>query len=228
MFRLSTLSGSMIDDFLQFAERTKSLKKMFTQVEQDAGKSHFKLTGDESSLLVGSHDILFTTDYYDSQKVLDIESEVDKFVQIFSNINSSIKVREIRRIGIVCEYRNKSRTELPSRELIESITKIPPDGFPAKFQLQFEQRHPISTITGVPDIRTDDFWNVIESFYDGEVDADHSSSKQINVSVDVQRYYKPLLDDKFEGSIRGVKDRFISESKKIFDKPYLLGLLNGD
>ena len=73
-----------------------------------------------------------------------------------------------------------------------------------------------------------DIWNVIESFYDGEVDADHSSSKQINVSVDVQRYYKPLLDDKFEGSIRGVKDRFISESKKIFDKPYLLGLLNGD
>lgn len=93
---------------------------------------------------------------------------------------------------MVCEYRTPSKTALPSKDLLEELTKLEPIGYPAKFQLQFEHRHPITNATGVPDFRTDDFWNIIESYYDGEIDAYHSATRQINLMLDVQRYYNPL------------------------------------
>lgn len=218
----------MIDKLLAHIEKTKSLTKTFTQVEQDTGKSQFKLIGEHASLFVGIQDILFSADHYITGKPISINEEAEKFLSLLTCITEQLQPSDVRRIGIVCEYRSKSKTELPSRELLNEITKISSDGFPAKFQLQFERRHPITTTTGIPDIRTDDFWNVIESFYDSENDVDHSLPKHINLLIDIQRYYKPLLKDRFDSAVRGVVERYQSEAQKIFEKSYVQGLMNGN
>lgn len=228
IFGLSSISGTLIDDLLSHSEKNKSLKNLFTQVEQDAGKSQFKLIGDCTSLFVGIQDIVYTTDHYESGKSIIIDEEIEKFSSLISCIAPALKSSGTRRIGIVCEYRTKSKTEQPSRELIEKLTKMSCSGFPAKFQIQFENRQPINTNTGIPDVRTDDFWNIIESLYDSENDTDHSLTKHINVMIDVQRYYKPLLKDKFENALKVVTNKFNLESKIILEKPYIKELMNGD
>lgn len=227
MFRFSTLSGTLIDELLASSERSKTHKRMFQHVEQDSAKSHFRLVGDGYSLFAGVHDVQYSVDNYESKKILDIDIEIERFIALFTVVNSTLKIRDIRRIGMVCEYRLPSNTELPSKELIEKFTRFTPDGFPAKFNLQFEQRFPITSVTGVPDFRTDDFWNVIESFYDGEADAEHSASKQINMMLDVQRYYRPLLEDKVDGAIRAVAEKFGKHFPKLNEKAKILGIDNG-
>lgn len=228
MFRFSSLGGALIDEILSASEKSKTLKKLFKQVEQDGEKSHFRLVGENCNLLVGVNDIQYSIDNYDSKVALDPEIEIEKFVSLFSVINNTLKVRDVRRIGMVCEYRIASDTDLPSRELTEKLTKLKPEGFPAKFQLQFEQRHAIAGVTGIPDFRTDDFWNVIESIYDGEIDADHSASRQINFMLDVQRYYKPLLEDKIDNAIRSVAEKYKKQYLNFSEKVKALGLVNGN
>lgn len=227
MFRFSSLSGTLIDEILNSTEKSKLSKKLFKHVEQDGDKSHFRLVGEGCSLFVGVNDVQYSVDRYESKNVLDTESEIDRFIAIFSVINASLRIRDIRRIGMVCEYRMPSNTDLPSRELLEKFTSFRTEGFPAKFQLQFEHRHPIAGTTGVPDFRTDDFWNVIESYYDGEVDADHSAGKQINLMLDVQRYYKPLLEEKVDGAIRSLADKYKKQFAYFSEKATTLGLVNG-
>lgn len=227
MFRFSTLSGTLIDELLTSAERSKTYKKLFQHVEQDGGKSHFRLLGDGYSFFVGVNDVQYSVDNYESKKILDVDIEIERFISLFNVVNSALKIRDIRRIGMVCEYRLPSNTDLPSRELIEKFTKFSPTGFPAKFNLQFEQRYPITSTTGVPDFRTDDFWNVIESFYDGEADAEHSAAKQINMMLDVQRYYKPLLEEKVDGAIRAVAEKYKKQFVNFKEKSITLGLENG-
>jgi hypothetical protein len=227
MFRFATWAGSMVDDLLSSVERAKATKSLFKHVEQAADKSHFRLVGDKHSLFVGVNDLQYSVDYYESEENLNIDAEIERFVSFFSVVNATLKIRDIRRIGIACEYRFSSNTEQPSRELIEKVTRLKSDGFPAKFQLQFEQRHPITATTGIPDFRTDDFWNVLETYYDGEVDVDHSAKHEINLMLDVQRYYAPLLEEKVDGAIRAVAEKYKKQFVLFSEKAKSIGLGNG-
>ncbi|QKO22410.1 hypothetical protein [Rhodoferax sp. BAB1] len=227
MFRFSTWAGSLVDDLLASAERSKTTKGLFKTVEQAADKSHFRLIGEKHTLFAGVKDVQFSVDYYDSDSTLDIDAEIDRFISLFSVVNAALKIRDVRRIGIVCEYRFPSKTDQPSRELIEKITHFKTDGFPAKFQLQFEQRHPITATTGIPDFRTEDFWNVLETYYDGEVDTDHSAKHEINLMLDVQRYYAPLLEEKIDAAIRAVSEKYKKQLAIFREKAKTVGLENG-
>ena len=227
MFRFSTLGGALIDEILAYTEKSKHSRKIFKHVEQDGDKSHFRLVGDSCSLFVGTHDVQYSVDHYEAKSTLEINTEVDRFISLFLAINSSLKMRDIRRIGMVCEYRTPSKTALPSKDLLEELTKLEPIGYPAKFQLQFEHRHPITNATGVPDFRTDDFWNIIESYYDGEIDAYHSATRQINLMLDVQRYYNPLLEDKFDSAIRSLAEKYNKQFGIFAEKAKSLGVVDG-
>jgi hypothetical protein len=226
MFRFLTIGGALIDEILTYTEKSKN-SKLFKEVEQGGDKSHFRLKGDNCSLFVSTHDVQYSVDHYDSETAMVFEAEVGQFISLFSTLNSSLKMRGIRRIGMVCEYRFPSKTELPSKELLEGLTKFKPAGYPAKFQLQFEQRHPISNAIGVPDFRTDDFWNIIESFYDAEADLDHSAEKQINLMLDVQRYYSPLREDKLDTEIRALVDKYKKQFFIFSEKAKSLGVVDG-
>lgn len=227
MFRFSTLGGTLIDEILTYTEKSKNSKKLFKHVEQDSNKSHFRLIGDTCSLFVGTHDIQYSVDHYDSKSELEISIEIERFISLFSTVNSSLKIRDIRRIGLVCEYRTPSKTELPSKELLDKFTSFEAVGYPAKFQLQFEHRHPIVGATGIPDFRTDDFWNIIESYYDAEVDEAHSTSRHINLMLDVQRYYNPLLEDKPDNAIRSLADKYNKQFGLFLEKAKTLGVVDG-
>lgn len=227
MFRFSTLGGSLIDEILTYTEKSKNSKKLFKHVEQDGDKSHFRLVGDSCSLFVGIHDVQYSVDHYESKSAIEINAEVDRFISLFSTANSSLKMRDIRRIGMVCEYQVPSKTALPSRDLLEEFTKFEPIGYPAKFQLQFEHRHPIASPTGAPDFRTDDFWNIIESYYDAEMDAEHSTTRKINLMLDVQRYYNPLLEDKVDSAIRSLADKYNKQFSTFSEKAKSLGVVDG-
>lgn len=227
MFRFSSLGGALIDEILTYTDKSKNSKKLFNHVEQGGDKSHFRLFGDNCSLFVGTHDVQYSVDHYESKSSFEINTEIDRFISLFSTINTSLKIRDIRRIGMVCEYRTQSKTELPSRELLEEFTKFEPVGYPAKFHLQFEHRHPILNSIGVPDFRTDDFWNIIESYYDGEMDADHSMVKQKNFMLDVQRYYNPLLEDKIDNAIRSLAEKYSKQFDIFSKKAKTLGAVDG-
>lgn len=233
LFRVSTWAGQLIDELLvetsKIKQKTNSHSAIFQNVEQAQNGSHFRLVGDHHNLLVSVNDILYTADYYESENTfVSIEEEVDQFISFFGVINNLLKPRGIRRVGIVSEYRIDSKTELPSKELLEAFTKIERAGYPAKFQVQFESRHPIQAKTGIPDLKTDDFWNIIETYYDGEADTDHSTRRAINTMLDVQRYYNPLLNDKFEDAIRVVLQRYQKEAKGFEAITSSLGAKNGD
>jgi len=224
MFRFSTWAGSLVDELLSSAERSKTTKGLFKTVEQAADKSHFRLIGERHSLFAGTRDVQFSADYYELDSSLDVDAEIERFISLFSVVNATLKIRDIRRIGIVCEYRLPSKSEQPSRELLENVTQFQPEGFPAKFQLQFEQRHPITAATGIPDFRTEDFWNVLETYYDGEMDDDHSAKHEINLMLDVQRYYAPLLEEKIDAAIRAVGEKYKKQFALFSEKARSIGL----
>lgn len=228
MFRLSTVGGSLIDELLSTTESSKTFKKIFKHVEQDGVKHHFRLVGDDHNFFVGINDIQYSIDNYDSKNIIDIDKEVERFISLFAVVNNSLKIKDIRRMGMVCEYRLSSNTEQPSKELIEKLTKFKTEGYPAKFSLQFEQRTPITNTNGLPDFRNQDFWNVIENIYDGEVDADHSAQKMINLMLDVQRYYHPFLNEKAENAIKALAEKYKKQYQIFIEKNKLLGIVNGN
>ncbi|HEX5093796.1 MAG TPA: hypothetical protein VFV84_14000, partial [Burkholderiales bacterium] len=148
----------------------------------------------------------FTTDHYERGNRVDFDDVFKEFDLLWRACDSVLKVRDVRRVGIVGEYRI-TPTKNPSAALME-FTRLAPRGIPAKFQLQFETRMLTTGASGLPDVKTADFWNTIESYYDSELDQEHADSGQITAMLDVQRYYMPLLNGNVPDELRKLKRRY--------------------
>jgi hypothetical protein len=144
-------------------------------------------------LTVDLSNITFTKDFYDSGKQFDIEDVLKEFRAIWKQVNEVLHVKEVRRIGIVLEHQIEVGENSASAALLTKLTSIASSGHVAKFMLHFEERSR-TTKGGVPDLNKDDFINVIRDYYDSERDSDHPKEGHINVNLDVQRYYSPLLN----------------------------------
>lgn len=231
VFRVATWSGVLIDELLSELTTLKSKSKdktsIFQNIEQAQDRSYFRMTGEHHSMLVSVNDIQYSVDNYDNAHAIDIQREINQFLSFFKIINNTLKLKGVRRIGIVCEYQFNSKTDCPSKELIDTLTTLRPSGHLAKFQLQFERRHPIQAKTGIPDFQTDDFWNVIETYYDSEIDSEHSTQNSISAMFDVQRYYSPLLGEKFDDAVNAVYQRYLSEAKTLEASASTLGVKRG-
>ncbi len=218
MFRVPSVVGLIIDAIL--AERGEKVlnDEYYTEVASNHDKSNYSLRNEEQGniLRIDLENVIFIKDYYSSKKQFNFKKVINEFSYIWKTINYYLKLKDVRRIGIVAEHQFEIDSQNVNEKLLHLLTNF--DGFdlkhPAKFMLRFENRHP--TKEGLaPDVDKSDFINVIYSIYDGELDQEHPAKKRINVNIDVQRYFSPLLTSnipdevmKLNGVLKKEKSKF--------------------
>jgi hypothetical protein len=175
-------------------------------------------------LKVDMENVIFIKDLYEIDRHFDLDKSLQEFRQIWNVINDILKLSNIRRIGMFAEHRFPYPSSTPSKILIEKFTKISSPLHPAKFHLRYEDRTFASTIP-TPNIKKDDFLNIIYDIYDGEMDASHPEQDQINVNLDVQRYYSPLLNGNVFDEVNKLKKEFQSQKTKFASDLTAKGLL---
>ena len=58
------------------------------------------------------------------------------------------------------------------------------------------------------------------------MDADHSARRHINLMLDVQRYYAPLLEDKIDGAVRSIAQKYNKQFEVFCNKAKSLGVVD--
>jgi hypothetical protein len=192
MFRVNSEWGAVVDAVLALrAEAPLSDPEYFKTVGTSDDRDAVQLDNrDKGTMLrVTVEEIIFSHTQYDAE--VDVAGFHDAFNAIWPAIDRILKVRNVRRIGIVAEHRIVD-VDQPSRRLVEALTKFGVPQFAGRFHCSFERRVP--TIEALaPDLLKSDFKNVIHHFYDAEMDASVPAKRAINANLDVQRYYGPAL-----------------------------------
>jgi len=213
MFRVKSLAGLIIDA-LYAARGTAPFDDDYFETlgEADTG---FVIRNKASTnqVTVSVTDVVFVKDYYQTGHG-SVEKFLDEFRAIWKIVDRYLEVRDIRRVGLVGEYRLKT-TRPPSEELLGTITRFEEKGAIEKFHLRFETR----TSKSVHERPLDDvgaFTNTIVEVYDSALDNDNPAKGAINANVDVQKYFSPLLrqdpqDELFllRNSLRTESDRLL-------------------
>ncbi len=214
MFRVAPLSGQIIDEVLSCRGKKPLDDEYYSDVATNLEQGFFMLQNLElgNTLHIDKKNIVFIKDGYEqSNKDISLNKAINEFSFVWNILNERLKVRDIRRIGIVAEHQVKKNNG--SKVLIESFTSLSLPPHPAKFHLKYEERKP--TKEGLaPDIEKDDFMNVIYSFYDSEIDTEHPTPDAVNLNIDVQRYYSPLISSNVSKEISNLSRQFENEEKK--------------
>lgn len=215
MFRVSSLVGEAIDAVLARRGIKPLEDEYYSEVATNIEQGAFQLKSENlvNVLRIDRDNVIFTKDYYNIDKVIDIEAAILEFAAIWSALEDILKIRDIRRIGFVAEHRIYEEKSNASAILMKTLTTIPPPIYPAKFLLRYEERQP--TAEGLaPDIKKSDFVNVITDYYDAEVDADHSERDAANANIDVQKYYAPPLSSNVVSEVRKLQKLFNKELER--------------
>lgn len=155
---------------------------------------------------------------------LDFNKFLDTFGQIWAVCDSRLKCGAIRRIGYVTEHQFEKKDA--SAFWLNHLTTLKSQGFPAKFNLSFEDRKNTGK-GGLPDPSNDDFINVIYNYYDSDLDTDHPEHNFVNANLDVQRYFSPPLRGNPLAEIKKLKGEYDNNYKKFSEHLISLGLKNG-
>jgi hypothetical protein len=193
MFRVHGLAGAATDAVLKL--RGKELSDaFFDEVGVNAERTAYRITGGEqlNSLQIAEESITFTKDYHESDGVLNVRKAFDEFKVIWGVLQSVLSVSDIRRIGMVAEYRYTVPHKHPSIWLREHLLTVPSSDVTEKFSLRFEERK-FASDGLAPDPKKADFLNVILQYYDSAIDASHPLPGFVDVNLDVQRYFAPML-----------------------------------
>lgn len=227
IFRLSTQAGALTDDLLALRGKKIDLDS-FESVLWEPRSNTLRLFNDEAGiyLLANLEGITFTYDLYNLEEAtFQFDDFIAKFQSIWDVFNARIKASAIRRIGFVTEQRFEAGKN-SSKLLVEKLTTIQSDGFPAKFNLSFEDRKNVG-VGGLPDPTKDDFINIIRSYYDSLLDKEHPEDDCINANLDVQRYYNPALKGSPFDGIKKLKIEYDKAALKFAIDIKKLGINNG-
>jgi len=224
IFRLTSQVGLVLDRIVDAVGDTFP-DDYVKLVQKTPDEHHASLISEDGStaLTLNLENILLAKDYYDSHNHCDINKILSEFNSVWSIINSILKLRDIRRIGIYAEYRFQPGKDNASAELLSLFTNLNRDGVLAKANLSFECRH-LAKKEEKLDIKKSDFINIIENYYDSELDTEHSAKGVINANIDVQRYFSPLLNSGVESELAKLSREFDKASGDFFDRLKKLGL----
>ena len=196
MFRLSSLSGSIVDELL--SQRRKKIRSdSFEKISRVDNQSNYYLRlfnkASGIALAVDFDGVTYTHDLYDLNSHFEYNNFFKEFKAIWKILDSRLNFPDIRRIGYVTEQRFNTGNKDSNKVLIDRLTTFKLEGFPAKFNLTYQDRKNAGH-GGLPDIRKDDFINIIYSYYDSSSDGEHpdEDSLSLNANLDVQRYYSPF------------------------------------
>ncbi len=190
MFRLSTYSGQLADELLKL--RGKSVPdEYFATVGRDQQNSTLSLFSNDKGVFfnISQADITYTHDLYSSEEDFSFDAFFKQLQAIWTTTNNILKLPTITRIGYVTEQRYILGSK-SNNLLIEKLTSLKPNGFPARFLLTYDERFNAGH-GGLPDPTKDDFINIIRSYYDSSLDIHHPEQNAINANLDVQRYFSP-------------------------------------
>lgn len=226
MFRVSSLYGSLVDTILSLRGTKLFEDEYYTEVSRNVEQGTVQLRNEElgNILRIDQDNVVFTKDYYLNEKKHDINDALQEFRTIWKHLNDELHARNIRRIGIVAEHQIVAKDTKASETLLKALTTITTAGHPAKFILKIEDRR-LPTKGGIPDIKKDDFINVIREFYDSDLDVDHAKTGSINVNIDVQRYYSPLFNGNVFDEVTVLQKLFMEEKARLEDDLKKRGLV---
>lgn len=193
MFRVHGLGGAATDAVLKL--RGKGLSETyFEEIGVNAERTAYRLTGGDqvNSLHITEESIAFTKDYHESDGTFSFRKTLEDLKLIWPAIQSVLSVTDIRRIGMVAEYRYSVPHKHPSVWLRENLVAPQSARVTDKFLLRFEERE-FAKDGLAPDPKKADFINYIFQYYDSALDASHPAPGYADVNVDVQRYFAPML-----------------------------------
>lgn len=193
MFRVHGLGGAATDAVLKLRGKTLS-DTFFDEIGVNAERTAYRLTGNDqvNSLHITEDSITFTKDYHDSDGTFSFRKTIEELKIIWPAIQSVLAVSDIRRIGMVAEYRFAVPHKHPSVWLREKFLTLPSALVTDKFSLRFEERE-FAKDGIAPDPKKADFINYIYHYYDSAIDASHPTPNYVDVNVDVQKYFAPML-----------------------------------
>ncbi|TDP63243.1 hypothetical protein DES47_105247 [Roseateles toxinivorans] len=226
MFRVYGKGGEVVDAVLRL--RTKGLHDdFFSEVVVSNDRTAFRLSSEDqlNSLQLTDENFTFTKDYYEANTSFDFKKVLDEFRLIWSAVNAVLNIQDVRRIGMVAEYRYSAETKSASGWLREKLTKLETQLLTEKFQLRFEERAPASDGLA-PDPKKADFINYIYNFYDASMDASHPSPGSIDVNLDVQRYFAPVINSSVPDEILKLHKHFEKAEGHLDDKVKAFGAMS--
>lgn len=227
MFRVHGLAGAATDAIL--ALRGKELPdSFFDEVGVNAERTAYRLTGLDqvNALRITETDIVFSKDHYESDVPFNMRKTLDEFRILWNAANSVLSVADIRRIGIVAEYRMSVPHKHPSVWLRNKLTSLPSENVTDKFSLRFEERK--FAADGIaPDPKKSDFINTIYSYYDSSTDDSHASPGFINVNLDVQRYFAPMLKGGVPDELTKLLKHFEAAEARLAESLSKMGAVDG-
>jgi hypothetical protein len=227
MFRITSLAGEIVDEILDLMEDKNLPADYFTRVIRAVDGSSFRLADQKNKnwVSVDTENILFVNDHYDEGSGIHLDPLLKEFNQVWEACNGALEVRNIRRIGMVGEFRFEANSKNPTAALLNHLTRLDRQGHVSKFALQFETHALTTGENGLPDVKTSDFWNTIESYYDSVLDTEHAEEGYVTAMLDVQRYYMPLLSSSVADEVHKLRKRFDTSAKHMFERLTKLGLM---
>lgn len=226
MFRVQSNWGDLADDLFRHVRRSTQFERdYFTAVRTTDNRDAVTLVSEEpgNHLTISMQDVVFVKDGYESGRAVDRERALKEFSSLWEVIDSILHIVDVRRIGVVGEAR-VGEVDMPSKGLLESVTKIGASNHPAKFNLRFEERMP--TLEGLaPDMEEDDFKNTIYTIYDSALDGDHPIDDGVSWTLDYQRYFTPPLSKDIVKSTQDQQRHFESRWQAFSKKLVQLGVV---
>ena len=226
-FRMHGLGGVATDTVLRL--RGKALPDdYFADVGVNAERTAYRLSSEDqtNSLQLTEDSVTLTKDYYDSKTSFDFKKVIEEFRVLWSAVDGALKLVDIRRIGMVAEYRYAVDNKSSSVWLRSKLTTIPTKSSTDKFTMRFEERE-ITKDGGIPDPKKADFLNCIYTVYDSITDATHPTSGFVDVDVDAQRYFTPLLNGNVTDELLKLHKHFESSQRRIDEFLIALGATHG-
>ena len=213
--RMHGLGGVATDTVLRLRGKTLP-DNYFSDIGVNAERTAYRLSSEDqtNSLQLTEDSVTLTKDYYDAKTSFDFKKVLEEFRVLWAAVDSALKLVDIRRIGMVAEYRYVVDAKNPSVWLRSKLTAIPTKSATDKFTMRFEERA-FAKDGGVPDQKKADFLNCIYSIYDSVSDANHPAPGFVDVDVDAQRYFTPLLNGNVGDEILKLHKHFEASQHKI-------------
>ena len=155
-----------------------------------------------------------------------VTAVLEEFRILWGSVDGALKLVDIRRIGMVAEYRYSVDNKNSSVWLRSKLTTVPTKAATDKFTMRFEERE-FAKDGGIPDPKKADFLNCIYTIYDSFSDANHPLAGFVDVDVDAQRYFTPLLNGNVPDEVLKLHKHFESAQKKIDEYLMSLGATHG-
>lgn len=215
MFRIHGQGGAATDAVLHL--RSKSLPEdFFSEVATNPERTAYRVNSVDqlNTLQLTEESVNFSKDYYEAEVSFDFRKVLEEFRLIWAAVNSVLNVQDIRRIGMVAEYRCAIDSSAPSAWLRQKLTSMPTSLATAKFNLQYEERELAADGT-LPDPKKSGFINYIYRYYDSAMDANHPLPDYVDVDLDVQHYFAPLLNGNVGDEVLKLHHHFDSAQQRL-------------